>query len=558
MGHVDALSRCHDASVVTETNNGRECLDAEISDGSTAVFDETAVDTEEKPGSSRIENSLVAVIDQNDVDFRLQVTQNHDPQILKYRNQLESESIDDYVLIDGLVYKKINEQTLFYVPAEMEENIIRLNHERIGHQSLDKTYAAIRENYWFPQTRKKTESHIANCVRCIAYATPARVTDRNLYNIPKKPVPFDTIHIDHFGPLPSLASKRKYILVVIDAFTKYVKLYPTNSTSTKEVNAALDKYFQYYSRPVRVISDRGSCFKSQNFIDFLQERNITHVKTAVASPQTNGQVERVNRVIKPMLAKLSEPIAHSDWSQKLLEVEYALNNSVHSTTKHTPSELLFGVQQKGPVVDDLTEYLGEKRVNERDLVKNRTSATEAIKQSQEYAAGRALQRKRKPKEYKKGDYVMILNVDTVIGTNKKFVPRYKGPYIVFKELGHDRYVIRDIENCQLTQLPYDGVVEANRMRKWLSQPERDEVNCSADESSTDNEDECRSEVSECDIDGFKGFTKDDCCPEARDDLDGFRGFQEEDTQTDVYSIDDPEVEVDRGRSRSQLGRVVSD
>ncbi|XP_067617098.1 uncharacterized protein [Eurosta solidaginis] len=36
---------------------------------------------------------------------------------------------------------------------------------------------------------------------------------------------------------------------MIDAFTKFVKLDPTNSTSTKEVTAALDKYFSYYSRP---------------------------------------------------------------------------------------------------------------------------------------------------------------------------------------------------------------------------------------------------------------------------------------------------------------------
>lgn len=43
--------------------------------------------------------------------------------------------------------------------------------------------------------------------------------------------------------------------------------------------------------------------------------------------------------------------------------------------------------------------------------------------------------------------------------------------MVYKSLGHDRYVIRDIENCQLTQLPYDGIVEANKMRLWLPPPD---------------------------------------------------------------------------------------
>lgn len=149
---------------------------------------------------------------------------------------------------------------------------------------------------------------------------------------------------------------------MIDAFTNFVKLYPVNSTSTKEVNASLDKYFSNYSRPRRVITDRGTCFRSSEFVEYLQKNNIVQVNVAVASPQANGQVEHVNRVIKPMLGKLSEPINHSNWSLKRLQAEFALNNSVHSTTKKTPSEMMFGVPQRGEVVDELTEYLSTKRI----------------------------------------------------------------------------------------------------------------------------------------------------------------------------------------------------
>lgn len=68
--------------------------------------------------------------------------------------------------------------------------------------------------------------------------------------------------------------------------------------------------------------------------------------------------------------------------------------------------------------------------------------------------------------FSEGDFVVIRNIDTTIGTNKKFVPKYKGPYCVHKVLPNDRYVVRDIENCQSTQLPYDGIIEASRMRSW--------------------------------------------------------------------------------------------
>lgn len=53
------------------------------------------------------------------------------------------------------------------------------------------------------------------------------------------------------------------------------------------------------------------------------------------------------------------------------------------------------------------------------------------------------------------------------GTNKKLIPTYRGPYIIHKKLPNDRYVIRDINNCQITQIPYNGVIEANKIRRWL-------------------------------------------------------------------------------------------
>lgn len=52
------------------------------------------------------------------------------------------------------------------------------------------------------------------------------------------------------------------------------------------------------------MSDRGSCFTSQEFTNFIHEQNIKHVLIARSSPQSNGQDERINRVLIPMLDKL--------------------------------------------------------------------------------------------------------------------------------------------------------------------------------------------------------------------------------------------------------------
>lgn len=107
----------------------------------------------------------------------------------------------------------------------------------------------MRDNYWFPDMKRKIENFRKNCAKCIMYSAPHRPNARVLHSIPKDLTPFHTLHLDNLGPLSSLQSKRNNILVVIDAFTKFVKLYPILTTSTKEVYVGLTKYFDYYSRP---------------------------------------------------------------------------------------------------------------------------------------------------------------------------------------------------------------------------------------------------------------------------------------------------------------------
>lgn len=411
----------------------------------------------------------ISGINPDDIDFQLQLAQGGDPTIVRMKEELENGVVKNFVLDDGLVYHTSpNGKYLFYVPAEMETNIMRNVHEKLCHMGVTKTLDQLKMHYWFPKMKDKVEKYVKNCVRCILYSDSSSDGGRVLHSIPKRPVPFDTVHIDHFGPLPSIVSKRKHILVIVDAFTKYVKLYAVNSTSTKEVCACLDKYFECYSRPRGIVSDRGSCFTSLEFGAYLLENNVEHVKVATASAQANGQVERVNRVLKSMLGKVSEPVQHADWSKMLSKVEFAMNNSVHSSTHQTPSVLLFGVGQRGWEVDNLSEYLEDRSNQEvvRDLSLVRETASRHIEHSQKKNSASFGRTHKMPNSFSEGKYVVIRNIDTTIGTNKKFIPKYRGPNRIHKILPNDRYVIRDIENCQISQLPYDGIIEAARIKRW--------------------------------------------------------------------------------------------
>jgi len=99
------------------------------------------------------------------------------------------------------------------------------------------------------------------------------------------------------------------------------------------------EYFRTYSKPKRLISDRGTPFTSNDFKTFLSRESIEQILIATGTPRANGQVEVVNRSITPMIAKIVE---HSDeWDQVLFKMEFAINNTVHTATGQTPSKLLF-------------------------------------------------------------------------------------------------------------------------------------------------------------------------------------------------------------------------
>lgn len=364
---------------------------------------------------------IVTAIEAGDVDVSVQITQSRDDDIVAIRNGLELGGLSGYVWEDGLVFRvNYKQQRQLLVPREMKVNVIRLVHEKYGHGGVDRCTNQIAKHYWFSGMREKVGKFVKNCLKCIYYSAPNGKSERNLYNIPKNPLPFDTIHIDHFGPLPAEISWARYVFAVVDAFTKFVKLYPVNTPGSREVCNALERYFQYYSRPRRIISDRSTGFTSQEFERKIERYGIEHVKVAVASPQSNGQIERVNRDLKSMLAKLSESVGHTDWKQNLIRVEYAMNNLSHTTTGVAPSRLLFGTEQRGGDMDELTEYLDEKLYRSAaDLEGLRNRASMAIDRSQSYNE-RYFQKYHKPAdEFFEGEYVVIRNVDTVVGTNKK-------------------------------------------------------------------------------------------------------------------------------------------
>jgi hypothetical protein len=113
-------------------------------------------------------------------------------------------------------------------------------------------------------------------------------------------------HVDQIGPFTLSENKNKYLLVMIDAFSSYVKCVPTPNKEAATIYKA-----------------------------FLSGIGFKHTFSSVAHPNSNGQVERANRNILAYMRKIHNK-KNSDWESMLPALKFALNQAPHSTKRYSP------------------------------------------------------------------------------------------------------------------------------------------------------------------------------------------------------------------------------
>lgn len=407
----------------------------------------------------------IMMVDTNTFEENLVICQNKDPKIRCLKEQLQKSEHKFYEMRNDVLYKKLDSGSLlFYVPEAMESHVMYKYHNEMGHVGINKVVELIGKSYWFPHIASKVKNHIGNCLNCIAFSAKSGKIEGYLHNIPKSVKPFEMLHIDHYGPIDRSTAK-KHLLVVIDACTKFVRLYPTKTTATKEVIKILEEYFRYYSRPKYIVSDRGRSFTSNDFAQFAVDNNIQHIKIATGSPQANGQVERVNRNLGPMIAKLTDSDDNKSWEKVVESVEFTLNNTRHRMIDEHPSVMLFGINQKGKIMDNIRDNVMAESV--RNVKEIRGKAHEKQIRAQAYNENYVNSRRKDPIKYTVGDYVVVKNFDCSVGANRKLIPKYKGPYKITKVLENDRYILEDVDGFQQTQIPYKGIWSTQNIKYWF-------------------------------------------------------------------------------------------
>lgn len=117
----------------------------------------------------------------------------------------------------------------------MENHVLFRYHNEMNHIGADKIIDTIRRTvYWFPQIREKCKNHVKHCLKCVSFSPPSGKSEGYKLNSKRAVSRLKHTHIDHFGLVDKNVSLKKYIFLIVDAFSKYVKLYPIKTTNSTE------------------------------------------------------------------------------------------------------------------------------------------------------------------------------------------------------------------------------------------------------------------------------------------------------------------------------------
>ncbi|CAF4929902.1 unnamed protein product [Rotaria socialis] len=182
-------------------------------------------------------------------------------ELLKNKSTLEfNDKRNPHVLVNGLLYKIKNSKKHY------NQRIPRWAHDHptAGHGGQQKTLFRLSTRVYWKSIRKDIFNYVAACQECQQFkynnAPTSSLMQMHLVN-----EPWHTTGMDILGPLPT-TTRQRFLLVVVDYFTRWVELFPLKSTTSNDIaNILTNEIFSRYGLPKHIVSDNGPQFVSNLF-----------------------------------------------------------------------------------------------------------------------------------------------------------------------------------------------------------------------------------------------------------------------------------------------------
>ena len=359
---------------------------------------------------------------------------------------------------NGLWY--VGERLIVPRAGNICETLFRLAHDVLGHFGFDKTYAALRSSYYWPNMRCDLETaYVPGCAECQRNKASTSKPIGPLHSLPVPDQRGDSMVMDFIGPLP-LDGEFDTILTLTDRLGSDIRLVSCRSDLTAEQLAVLffDEWYCKNGLPVDIICDRDKLFVSA-FWKALHVLTGMKIKMSTAYHlETDGASECTNKTVNQML-RYHVGRNQLGWAKALPLVHFNIINTVNKSTGFSPFQLRMErsaqvIPPLEPATVDTTpkEERAHKMISKIEVIMMeaqdnllRAKISQAMQVNKfcgltfpfEVGGRVRLSTLHWRHEYKKAGELQVA----------KFMPRYDGPYMIIDMDNKHSTVTVDLPNA---------------------------------------------------------------------------------------------------------------
>ena len=228
---------------------------------------------------------------------------------------------------------------MILVPQSLRPLLLYLVHDECGHTSAPYT---LRIWYWDGMATD-TENFCKSCDTCANPKPPHSYTKEPLENMQPLAREFgDRIHIDLLS-MPKSSAGHVAICTAVDAATGFVFALPClDKTSTSVIHILQNTIIPHFGCPKAIVTDLGVENENSEVEQLLASYKIKHITASRAHPQSNGLVERRQRMLLNYARLYSDTFSNQNlWHLRLPMCMLILNSTYSASRKFSPFFLTF-------------------------------------------------------------------------------------------------------------------------------------------------------------------------------------------------------------------------
>ena len=368
----------------------------------------------------------------------------------------------------------LSRKPVLCLPADTWDKVIKEVHRAGGHCGINSTTERFCRSFYIPRVKCEVMDVLKACEECQQKQLTNKPQRHTLISV-LEGYPFQKISIDFVGPLHEVRGK-KYVFTARDCFSKWLEATAVKSaTAEAAISFLVNDVFRRFGIPETIHSDNGSHFTSRMLGQVATSLGIRTTRTPVYHPASNP-VERAHRDLNDMLRAIGVETGQ-DWVTCLPAALMAMNTNVHSGTKFSPFQLLFGRDPPLPIEIAFAKPEDQKEVSTKveeyanDIKKRIQMAYKYARENLKMAVERRRNSYLKAKQgYEPGDLAWLFTPVSKPNVARKLQNHWSGPWTVTRALSAVLYEILAPPNWNLPE-PRQ-VVAIDRLAPFrLTEPE---------------------------------------------------------------------------------------